>query len=250
MMTFFLIEFVLISLMFFSLQKKYTEKLLISTELKRFEELLNSYTFTYLILAILASLVFYLLHLKFNYLYSFLITIFIVIVIYFSFDLFKKKEKVVIKKEFNLPIKAIDRDFEKLKAETYFFKYYYTIENSIVEITFNKNIANLVANDLKKYTQKNKANSLLIKELAKKFDVEIDKNELLIEAHKKIIKKVKTICNQGGIVRVQQLLQYCNNWEDKAFIYFLSQLCTKKFNQLATQYAIFALKDNLIKVKK
>ena len=247
MTTFFLIEFILISLMFFFLQKKYTEKLLISTELKRFEDILNSYAFTYLVLAVLASLIFYLLHLKFHYLYSFLITTLIVIAIYFSLDLFKKKEKVVIKKEFNLPIKTIDRDFDEVKAETYFFKYFYTIENSIIETTFNKNIANLVANDLKKYTQESKANFLLIKELAKKFNIKISENEPLIEAHKKIINKIKAICNEGGIVRVQQLLQYCNNWQDKAFIYFLSQLCSKKFNQLAAQYAIFALKNNIIK---
>ncbi len=158
----------------------------------------------------------------------------------------EKTEKIEPQREFDLPIKKIDRDIDDVDHDLYGYRYKYTLDNAIDKIELkNKKIALGLAKEIERFLNEKKlADSEITKILAKRLDVDIDDEDSLFDAHKKITTKIVDIYKKGGIVRVQQLLQHAKSDEEKAFIYFLAQLGSKKFTPLGARYAIFAIRHN------
>jgi len=218
-------------------------------KLELLEDKLQFYLFIFLIVAF--SIYFISANYLFNqnYIYSFIFTTAIITVISFSYNYFFKKDKkevINIKKEFNdLDIKTIKQYSEDIKNELKFFKFDYTIDNSLISVNINKTIALSIARDIKKYLKNNEID-LVTKKLIEKYNINIGDCNNLYEIHKRIIKEFQNLCKNKKVIRVQQLLQYCDNYYEKSFIYFLSQLCSKKFTQYAAQYAVFAIREKFI----
>ncbi len=163
----------------------------------------------------------------------------------------EKKEETERQREFDLPILAKNRDIDDVDHDLYGYRYKYTLDNAIDKIELkNKKIALGLAKEIEKYLNDKKlADSEITKILAKKFEIDIYDEDSLFDAHKKITTKIVDIYKKGGIVRVQQLLQHAKSDEEKAFIYFLSQLGSKKFTPFGAKYAIFAIKHNFLEMR-
>ncbi len=176
-----------------------------------------------------------------------------VLFIYYIYILLKNKKiknkREIEKKEFKkLEIKEIEKNLDDVKHDLYLYKYKYTLDNAIDNIELkNKKIAISLAKNISKYVRNaTLADSFVTQKLVEKFDIEAELDENLYKVQIKIIKKVWELYEIGEIIRVQQLLQYAKNDEEKAFIYFLAQLGSGKYTQLGARYAIFAIKNQII----
>ncbi len=130
------------------------------------------------------------------------------IYVVYTFLAKEKTEEIDIQKEFDLPIKKSDRSIDDVRHDLYGYRYKYTLDNAIDKIELkNRKISMGLAKEIEKFLNDKKlADSEVTKLLAKKFELDIDDEESLFDAHKKIVKNIADIYQKGGIVRVQQLL--------------------------------------------